>query len=325
MLEEFKNLPIWKEYEKNNTSDYNLDTLASNALELLDRYYLAFPKYTLHNRRHQYNILKIIGELLGGEIEKLESLECAIIILSVFYHDIGMVFSKAELDKIQVEDTFQIFIDSNYKAKLYFQENSTKLNEDLAEWYCRWMHAERVWKFLDDLDEQKWGTISLKDAVGSICESHNKGVNYLNDDQHFDSNFLGKADLKFCAILLRLGDILDFDNSRTPKSVYEYLDLENPKNTSDQLSKDEWNKHLCSDGFTITHDNNESTISFIAGPEHPQIEKNIQTFLDVIQDELKRCIDFLPKCSKRWREFRLPSTIDRSNIKSTKKGILSFH
>lgn len=68
------------------------------ALPLLDGYYKAFPKYTLHNGQHQYNIIKIIGELLSIEnIRKLSELESALIILSAFYHDIGMVFDDAEL------------------------------------------------------------------------------------------------------------------------------------------------------------------------------------------------------------------------------------
>ena len=322
LLGDFKQLPIWKQYNIENKDNYNIDVLVTDALALLDHYYLAFPKYTLHNKQHQYNVLKLIGELLGNEIKQLTSLECTIIILSVIYHDIGMIFSEDELDKIEQEDTFSLFLNTNYKAKLEYQENNLKLNENLAEWYCRWMHAQRVWLFLNDLDKQKWGTISLRDAVGHICESHNNDVNSLINDLIFDSDFLGQADVRFCAILLRLGDILDFDNSRTPKSVYEYLDLDNPKNTNEQISKDEWNKHLCSDGFKITHEDNIIQLKFLAGPEHPQIEKNIQTFLDVIVDELKRCIDIVPKCSKKWRNFRLPSTIDRSNIISHnyKKG-----
>ena len=326
MLEKFKDLPIWKEYDKKNTTGYNLDNIASNALALLDKYYVAFPKYTLHNNQHQYNVLRLIGEILGDQIQNLSSLECAIIILTVIYHDIGMIFSEDELAKIEQEESFQIFLDENYSAKLNYRKNDSKLNEELAEWYCRWMHAQRVWRFLDDLGKQRWGTISLRDAIGNICQSHNNSIKILYDDERFQSNFLGQADLKFCAILLRLGDILDFDNSRTPKSVYEYLDLDNPKNESEKISKDEWNKHLCSDGFNITHDDESIQLIFSAGPHHPQIEKNIQTFLDVIEDELKSCIDFISKCSKRWRDFKLPSKIDRSNIKSQnyKKGDFSL-
>jgi hypothetical protein len=49
---------------------------------------------------------------------------------------------------------------------------------------------------------------------------------------------LGKADLLFCAILLRLADILDFDNSRTPDEVYTYLELARSRRKPDGTTQD---------------------------------------------------------------------------------------
>jgi len=134
LLEDFKKLPIWQQYEIKNKKSYPIDKLVSNALVLLDRYYEAFPKYTLHNRQHQYNVLKLIGELLGHELIKLKSLECTLIILAVVYHDIGMVFSEKELDEIENEPSFQRFLSSDYKATLSYQEDGSKVNADLAQW-----------------------------------------------------------------------------------------------------------------------------------------------------------------------------------------------
>ena len=323
MLEDFKQLPIWKQFDKTNKSNYNIDELANSALSLMDLYYTAFPKYTLHNRVHQKNILKIIGELLGTSgIKNLSCLECAIIILSVFYHDIGMVFKDEELNKIQKEKYFKPFLKENIKARLIYNENSESITPSLAEWYCRWVHAKRVWLYLGKLDAQTWGKVSLKNAIGNICESHNEDANVLIDDAKFDTDFNGEADLRFCAVLLRIGDILDFDNSRTPKSVYEFLDLDNPKNASEKISNDEWQKHLCSDGFKITHPKKRVTLKFIASPNHPQIEKNITSFLDIIDNELEKCRNIIQKCSEKWREFELPLRVDRKGIQSNnyKKG-----
>ncbi len=52
ILEEFKQLAIWKEFELKNEKGYIIDNLVSNTLALLDKYYVAFPKYTLHNKQH---------------------------------------------------------------------------------------------------------------------------------------------------------------------------------------------------------------------------------------------------------------------------------
>jgi hypothetical protein len=316
MLEEFQSLPIWRVFDSKNKSKYNIEEIANFALPLLDQYYKAFPKYTLHNRQHQKNILKIIGELLGDKIEDLTALECVFIILSAFFHDIGMVFNEKQLKNIQNEESFEKFIDANYKAKLQYINNGSVISSELAEWYCRWMHAKRVWLFLDILDKYPWKGISLRTKLGDICESHNEDVSTLNDEVKFETEFLGEADLRFCSVLLRLGDILDFDNSRTPESVYEFLDLDNPKNNSDQISNDEWNKHLCSNGFKIEHADVGVDLLFVAGPKHPQVEDNIHTFLDVIEDELRKCSVVTQKCSTRWRDFKLPLSINRKGIQS---------
>jgi hypothetical protein len=322
VIDEFKALPIWKLYEKKTLPLYNLNNFISEKLALLDHYYTAFPRYTLHNRQHQKNILKIIGELLGDDLEKLSALELAIIILITVLHDIGMVFSIEKLKSIHAEPTFTSFLNENYKAKLIFEESNEVLTEEIAEWYCRWMHAKRVWSFLSELENLKWKTVSLKTHIGNICESHNTDANTLLDDEKFKTDFLGEADLRFCAVLLRIADILDFDNTRSPKSVYEFLELDQPKNKNEQIGKDEWDKHLSSDGFKIGYNIKQLNLTFIAGPSHPQIEENIQLFLNTIEDELKKSSGVINKCSDRWREFKLPLSIDRSNIISQnyKKG-----
>ncbi|MES2702437.1 MAG: hypothetical protein V4649_07355 [Bacteroidota bacterium] len=319
---EFKKLAIWKQFDQDKSVNFDIETIFFEKLYLLDLYYKAFPKYTLHNSQHQYNILKIIGDVLGTSIKKLTKLECAILILSAVFHDIGMVFNESQLELIAEEEHFKEFLNNNLKAKIKFSEKGNILSGDIAEWYCRWVHAKRVWLFLDELDKNKWRSISIKNPLGHVCESHNSDVTVLSDDLIFETNYLNSADLKFCAILLRIADILDFDNSRSPKSVYEFLNLENPKSQGEQISKEEWTKHLCSDGFSFDLSKKTLQLSFVAGPEHPQIEYSINNFLSVIEDELVKCNGVLPKCSERWRDFRLPFIIDRSGIKSLnyKKG-----
>ncbi|WP_343746425.1 hypothetical protein [Chitinophaga sp.] len=316
-------LPIYQHFLK-VASPQQRQMIAQNVgkcAPLLDRIYKAFPTYTLHNIQHQVNILRIMGEILGDDLQHLSSLEAALLILATFYHDIGMVFTEEELKKIKEEDSFKEFIENNYRAKFDFEKNHQELTVGLAEWYCRWMHARRVWNFLRD-DELQWGSISLKSVVGDICESHNESAVYLGDDSKFETDFQRQADTRFCALLLRLADILDFDSSRSPQSVYEFLELDKPKNQLEWVSRSEWEKHLASDGFSITRFHGTAQLSFSAGPKHPEVERNIQRFLDVIEKEIEACNRMLPKCSIRWRDFKLSPIIDRKDIRpqNYKKG-----
>src|SRR5262249_21181094 len=72
----------------------------------------------------------------------------------------------------------------------------------------------------------------------------------LKDDE-FTTNLLGQCDLKFCAIILRLADVLDFDNSRSPDEVYRYLGLSRRATRREVVSDVEWLKHLNSNGFVF--------------------------------------------------------------------------
>ena len=324
MIKEFKKLAIWKVFIDKNKNGFPLEKHTEYAITLMDQYYRAFPKYTLHNQEHLKNILRLIGELLGDNCEKLSDLECAIIILTVCFHDIGMVFSDGELKSISKEADFQKFLDNDYHAKWLYAKNENTINLELAEWYCRSQHAKRVWLFLNGLDEDKWDGVSLKQQIGVICESHNQDVVSLFS-AGFEPEFLGEADLRFCAILLRLGDILDFDSSRSPHSVYEFLELDHPKNRLEDVSHMEWNKHLNSKGFQIKHEAGECRLLFIAGPDHPQIEKNIRSFLDIVDRELMGCKKILPVCSKKWNSFILPEKVDRTNIKPTNYKSGNYH
>ena len=173
MVEDFEKLPIWQQFKETNSEKFNLDGHFYDALSLLEQYYKAFPTYTLHNHRHVYNILNLIGKLLGGRVKDLSSLECIILILSSTFHDIGMVFTNKQLSEIENENHFTQFLDDNLKAKLQFQENGQKLNNGLAEWYCRWMHAKRVWLFINGLDQNPWKKFSIRIPIGHVCESHN--------------------------------------------------------------------------------------------------------------------------------------------------------
>ena len=59
-----------------------------------------FPLYTLHDEVHICNVLNLMAELLGDEIERLNRDEAAMLILSACCHDIGMSYSKEEKEEL---------------------------------------------------------------------------------------------------------------------------------------------------------------------------------------------------------------------------------
>lgn len=188
----------------------------------------------------------------------------------------------------------------------------------LAEWYCRWIHPDRVFDFLRQVEnrELQWEGAQLHQQLGQVCRSHGYDVGLLKDDEKFPTAFSYQADLKFCAILLHLADILDFDNTRTPEEVYKYLDLGKPTDKRLTDSDIEWRKHLAAFGFKFPpeRDGERYALKFSASPDHLAVEYDVRKFLDVIEEEIEKCDKLLRQGSVRWRGFKLPSHIERSEI-----------
>lgn len=315
----YKQTKIWKHFEKVTSADKQkqviVEELINDASFILDRIIETFPTYTLHNGQHQLNILNLYSHLLGPEMELLTDLESAILILSAFYHDIGMVFKDTERNNLKDEEYFTDFLATNVRARLTVMEENG-INNDIAEWYCRWSHAKRVWKYLDPIhDKLFWEDNNIRIELAEVCLSHNESTGYIIAGT-IPSSYWNNSDLRFCAILLRLADVLDFDDTRTPKSTYHFLGLDDPKCKRDAASHTEWEKHFASKGFSFNDwsKDHHYTLQFQAAPKEPSIQHDILSFLDYIESELKECAAVLNSCSPKWRNFKLPDKIDRRNI-----------
>jgi hypothetical protein len=308
---------LWDVLRAKGTADQvaKIEKLVADAAGLLDLVRDTFPTYTLHNHVHAENVVDRMTDLLGDRVGDLSALESAILLLSAYFHDIGMVYSAEERQAIRGESAFDEYLRDHPEEYLRHQANPD--DESVIEGYCRARHAIRVYEFLDPVDDWlTWGSVSLRRHLGAVCKSHNDNADSLGDDR-FDTEFLGSCDLRFCAILLRLADILDFDNSRSPDSVYQYLGLERRTTRRTAASDVEWRKHLHSDGFVFpTTRPPEYAIKLVAGPDHPAVESDVRAFLDTIEGELAACQRLLRTCSDRWSTLPLPGRVDRRNIVS---------
>jgi hypothetical protein len=326
-MKKLEETTLFKHFEKIATSE-QVTLVTSNTKKAADRLFLVrdtFPTYTLHNELHVLNVIDLMGKILGERIDNLDPLEFAILILGAYYHDIGMVFTNNERESIQNEIEFGHFIRKYPKAHLrileFQDENPTNKNqipEDVAEWYCRWIHPDRSANYVNNHAELLWYNFPINDSIAAICKSHGYSIVEVYKWDSISTDFLGRVDLLFCSIILRLADILDFDNSRSPEEVYNYLGLSKRNNKRDSISDVEWLKHLCSLGFifTSTNRNDRYPIKFASAPDEPAVEYDVREFLNTIESELDICNATLKFCSSRWQNFHLPLTINRSDIKS---------
>ena len=148
-----------------------------------------------------------------------------------------------------------------------------------------------------------------------MCKSHNEPLEELRAER-FETDFLTGCDLRLCAILLRTADLLDFDQTRSPVAVYEHLRLDEAEG-SRRISRTEWEKHMAAIRFVFPDERTPGySVKLIASPRQPGVENAIRRFLDVVEDELRRCRVVLDFCAPRWRSLILPGSVDRRNIVS---------
>ena len=121
-------------------------------------------------------------------------------------------------------------------------------------------------------------------------------------------------DLRFCGVLLRLADILDFDTSRAPEAVYEYSGFGRVQSAAGIKSKEEWDKHISSNGFDFTAVKDRSypySLDYSAECKSMQVEQTVNCYLDWVDRELVDCNQLLQKYNGEWQNFVLPGKINR--------------
>ncbi|MBU0632382.1 hypothetical protein KKA17_07045 [bacterium] len=313
MITKFEESNLWKIFER--SSDIGEQGIIKNILNksrpLLKQIVRSFPTFTNHDEEHSLKIIENIEMLLGNDINKLSTTEACVLLLSSYWHDLGMICNDSN------EITNEVWFRDYCQNKPECDENN--LTNNIVSEYIRINHHKRLEKYLFNEDyilekEQKSIIIDGNDIVNisyQISMSHNYETKDIQTLKDLSSN-ANVDDFVFCAILLRLADIMDFDNDRTSISTYKFLALDNPTNEADKYSQKEWKKHIDNVGFEYSN----NILYFKANPNDPNVEYDIRRFIKIIKYEIEKCDRVFNAYCHKWRDrFKLPSEIDLSGIK----------
>lgn len=296
-------------------------------------------EFTLHDGDHLFRVLNLMERLIPKEsINELTSPELLLLIVSAFFHDIGMapdekevlVWKKVWDHKPILEDNeqntfndFKRFFNSRPEDEKRLKDLISKGNLSQADTiksyliteYIRQTHAERA----RDIIEQDWSEkIKFRDTdltveLAQICYSHNEDALTLLD---LDKNLLCGSGIYAClplvGVILRLADIIDFDGKRTPSVLFSHLYVRNP------ISINEWNKHRAIEAWDISPD----LIQFSAKCTHPVVESSIHEFCSIIDHELSLANNIISTLNEfyaakdRNLQIRLPLKVNREKIRT---------
>ncbi len=278
-----------------------------------------FQRYTLHNPGHARKLVHLAEHLVGAStLNHLSALECTAIIYSAYLHDLGMALTSTERDRIiksvEFQDELRDWPELWERLELARKRISTvesserllleaeiyQLQEVALSSYLRPRHAsaERYTALVEMLKTEtgrsdlfELNGVDFEQVLIDICVSHNQNVSVLAEvsgpyDVRFSRDvIIGGQPLntQFCAALLRLTDILDFDRERTPAVLFQSLGIGKDNLPGSRVSLEEWQKHMAVHAIEIGSD--EIVVS--ADCRHPAIEAAVRHFCFAIEREIR--------------------------------------
>ena len=313
-----KDTAMWKTYETrfpaNDARIVWVDKVYDTSVTYLKDVRLSFPNYTLHDETHVLNVLDAMEGILGNQISQLSTEETELLILAACLHDLGMVYTNTEKDRcFNAKSNIRKFLRINKPELLGCPPSEWP--EDLRQGYLRWLHPFRLPEVFKNEEWKRlladWPTgIVPKSCVLAVCQAHGEAPEEFSTSGKLNYLRASNADPLFCTLLLRLADLLDFDDTRAPKVLCSHI-IWNEK------SREEWEKHQASGGFRYPKSPSTDKLPYRARCANPGIEHVIRDFLDWIDDELNICIGLQQNCHQDWqRRFPFPRAIAREEMES---------
>ena len=313
---------LWKYYSKKLKNDPErvgwTKKICEAACDYLKAVRDSFANFTLHDGTHVLNVLDAMAGLLGKQIRKLSEGEAELLLLAAALHDLGMVYTPEDSSCFADGDRLHQYTEA-LCPRLRGKRPEDWAEADRAD-FLRWLHPFRVDAVLARPEWRELMDRRPKDAaeepvIVAVCRAHGEDPEWLREQATkvgANLNYLtaSKTDPLFCALLLRLGDILDFDDSRAPLILFPYA-------KSSEKSVEEWKKHMGSSGFSYPEDGpNTNDLPYKGTFTDAGIERAARRFLDWIDTELYRSRSLLRLCHDRWKDFPFPFQVDRQELRS---------
>jgi len=303
-----------------------------------------FSEYTKHDISHIDEMLKLAEWIIPDETQKvMTSSEWMMLVLSIYFHDMGMLVTKKEFENRKNSD----FVE--YKRKVYeghegqeYKKKVEKLDEPdkfLYQEFVRQNHAKRIRMWIAGEHEDNLGLTEeitkeiqdlmknidslFKHDLAMICESHH--MDNLDDYSIYDTNKCyessadGKVNLQYIAVILRTVDLLHITMDRTPAIEYRVFC------PTDPISIIEWQKQkairvikpleMRDEEGNVDKDMQSDTISVTAYFEEANQAEAFFALMDYIRyarTELKNSYELIQAAIKKqgtsnylfpWREI----------------------
>lgn len=323
-----------------------------------------FDQYTKHDISHIDEMLNMLEWLIPKEtIRKMTCADWLMLVLSIYFHDLGMIVTKQEYMNRNNITGFIVYKNEieNENYGLEYKEKIKALGDEsekfLYQEFVRLNHATRIknWicgnfpsdigecsiivqeisKMLDNLDSM------FRRDLARICESHH--MNDLDDFGKYKTCIRYGTDdneavnMHYISIILRTVDLLHITSDRTPSIQYRII------NPSDPKSIIEWKKQMAVKAIRakpkLNEDGNidislpQDTIQVTAyfdKPDQAEAFFGLIAYLMYAKKEIKQSYNLIQKAIKTQGayDYNFPwNDIDDNNIETLgfERKLLQFN
>lgn len=231
---------------ENNEKVKSLESIFIIQKQKVNRYLssvaTSFPTYSAHDATHSINIIASIEQILGTKkIKQLSGIDTFLILMCAYMHDIGMLYTEEEVEKIWNTVEFSDFVDSCMEkgeevanAARCIQKVKRKEEADPLEIrrsvslllmeYFRPKHGMRIDAVADAKVSGFGNLLAIDDSflpdriihmIYKISVAHTwEQSKILSDLPLADTYGIEEFHPRMIAYLLRMGDLCDLDNDR---------------------------------------------------------------------------------------------------------------
>lgn len=288
-----------------------LDDLRNRISQEVSRINLLFPEYTPHDEAYHLKRLFFVADdvLENSVIDNLNATELFLLAASLYGHDWGMAVSEEE--KKMILDGHSGICGTNYcllddeKIRLdkFCKSRGISISEfQLEDWqeYVRRTHAFRSGKRIRAYFENI--NTGLGDFAARICEGHWLNFDIIDDSSSYPTNaslLREIVNLKALTLYVRLIDLLDIGEDRTPYVLWKFVAPHN------KFSKMEWAKHRAIHPITIPPYQNGRYIQIDGSTDDHYVYMSIMDLKRYIDEQFRQCSDLLNRMSSEYYKLNI--------------------
>ena len=213
-----------------------------------------FSEYTKHDISHVDGMLNLLDFIIPDKTQHVMTpTDWMMIVLSFYFHDLGMLITQDEFDKRDKDYRFNSYCATQDLSK-YERLTEEVRCKCIYQDYVRDNHGNRIESWLIDIANKKDSenpiiqilrdilcnvdSDFLKD-LGKVCKSHTESfckVANFDVSKPYEQPKESEVNLLFAAAILRTTDLLHVNSERTPDVDFKII---SPKNS---YSRREWVK-----------------------------------------------------------------------------------